>query len=230
MREPRALRRAGLALAVALAVQAGGIAGPVEARAGEAQVGDMQDGDNQDGGARDGGPRDGTPREGAPRDGAARSPVEMAGHRRLLRVMDRAGHRPAPFATDGCSGGLSLAWRGVADRLPPFARTHAAHPPWEPCCVTHDRAYHAAGGARTTRDSHGARLAADEALRACVRETGARRTAGLSVAYGVTEAQVAAAYDLIAEAMFAAVRLGGGPCSGLPWRWGYGYPSCVRPD
>jgi len=183
---------AALLLAFALVVPGGGAAGPVDAPPGEV------------------------------RDDTRRPNVEMAGHRRLMRVMEGAGHRPAPFATDGCSGGLSLAWEAVAQTVPPFAEIHAARPPWEPCCVTHDRAYHDAGGARTPRASQRARRAADAALRACVRATGARRSAGLSVAYGVSAEQVAAAYALIADAMFAAVRLGGGPCSGLPWRWGYG--------
>ena len=190
---------AALLLALALLLPGSGAAGPAAAPTGEVQ------------------------------DDTRRPIVEMAGHRRLMRVMDAAGHRPAPFATDGCSGGLSLAWRGIAQTLPPFAEIHAARPPWEPCCVTHDRAYHDAGGARTPRASHRARRATDEALRACVRETGARRSAGLSLAYGVSAEQVAAAYALIADAMFTAVRLGGGPCSGLPWRWGYGYPACLWP-
>ena len=166
---------------------------------------------------------------GGAREQAGRAVVETEGHRRLVRVMDGAGHRPAPFVTDGCSGGLSATWRGLADRLPRFAGIHAERPPWEACCVTHDRAYHAAGGARTARESHAARRAADIALRACVRETGARRTAGLSAAYGVPASRIADAYEVIADAMFAAVRLGGAPCSGLPWRWGYGYPPCLGP-
>lgn len=161
---------------------------------------------------------------------AARSSIEMAAHRRLVEVMAEAGRRATPFATDGCSGGLSLAWGGVAGLLPPFAGVHDEHPPWEVCCVIHDRAYHAAGGARTADESHGARLAADEALRVCVLDTGARRIPQLMESYGLTEAQIASAYELIADAMFNAVRLGGGPCSGLPWRWGYGYPGCLWPN
>lgn len=158
---------------------------------------------------------------------ALRIAVEMAAHRRLVAVMESEGHRPAPFVTDGCSGGLSATWDLIADALPVFARTHENRPPWEPCCVTHDRAYHDAGGARSAEDSYLARLAADEALRTCVRATGAGRTARLSQSYGLTPAQIAAAYGMIADAMFDAVRLGGGPCSGLPWRWGYGYPGCL---
>ncbi len=82
----------------------------------------------------------------------------------------------------------------------------------------------------SAEESNGARFAADEALRVCVLDTGARRIPQLMESYGLTEAQIASAYELIADAMFNAVRLGGGPCSGLPWRWGYGYPGCLRPN
>jgi len=158
---------------------------------------------------------------------AFRLAVEMAAHRRLVEVMDAAGHRPAPFSTDGCSGGLSTAWDIIADLLPAFAETHEERPPWEDCCVAHDRVYHAAGGARTPEQSHRARFEADEALRTCVIATGAERSAQLTETYGLTASQVATAYGMIADAMFDAVRLGGGPCSALPWRWGYGYPGCL---
>ena len=163
-------------------------------------------------------------------DPATRSSIEMAGHRRLSRVMAEAGYRATPFVTDGCSGGLSLAWGAVANYLPPLAGVHDEYPPWEACCVTHDRAYHVAGGARTAQESYRARLSADEALRDCVLDTGVLRSPQLVETYDVTDAQVAAAYALIADAMFNAVRLGGGPCSALPWRWGYGYPGCLWPN
>lgn len=158
---------------------------------------------------------------------AMRLSIEMAAHRRLVEVMDRTGHAPAAFVTDGCSGGRSMAWDLIADRLPAFAETHEKHPPWEACCVTHDRAYHAAGGARAAEESYRTRFTADQALRECVLDIGARRTQYLSESYGLTERQIANAYRLIADAMFDAVRLGGGPCSGMPWRWGYGYPGCL---
>ena len=115
--------------------------------------------------------------------------IEMAAHRRLVEIMDEAGYTPAPFVTDGCSGGLSMAWDVIADLLPAFAETHEEHPPWEACCVTHDRAYHAAGGARTAEESYRARLAADQALRACVLDTGARRTEHLSETYNLSEVE-----------------------------------------
>lgn len=173
------------------------------------------------------------PASAADQPGAADAPfaprlsIEMAAHRRLIVVMDKAGHDPAPFVTDGCSGGLSMAWDVVASLFPSIADTHQDRPTWEACCVTHDRAYHDAGGTRTAGDSYRARVAADETLRACILKTGAGRAPHLSQTYGLTEAQIAGAYDLIAEAMFHAVRLGGGPCTGLPWRWGYGYPGCL---
>lgn len=169
-------------------------------------------------------------------DAAAKEPfalrlsIEMAAHKRLLSVMEDAGHTPAPFTTDGCSGGLSTAWDMVAELFPAFAEVHEERPPWEDCCVVHDRAYHNAGGTQGAEDSYQARITADERLRACVIETGAERMAQMMQSYDVTAAQVTTAYDLIADAMFDAVRLGGGPCSGLPWRWGYGYPSCFWPN
>ena len=38
---------------------------------------------------------------------------------------------PRPFTTDGCSGGLSQAWRALFRQ----------DPPWEGACIEHDRAY-----------------------------------------------------------------------------------------
>lgn len=153
--------------------------------------------------------------------------AELPAHRLLMSVI-AADPNPAPFVTDGCSGGMSAGWELVAAGFPEFAARHEAQPPWEACCVTHDRAYHLAGGARTAEASWDARLAADEALRACVSETGATRRAALAASYGISEDRVDAAYAAIAQAIFAAVRLGGAPCSGLSWRWGYGFPYCLR--
>jgi len=41
-----------------------------------------------------------------------------------------------PFVTDGCSGGLSWAWKLVFKK----------ETPWEGCCVVHDFAYWKGGG------------------------------------------------------------------------------------
>lgn len=152
--------------------------------------------------------------------------IEMPAHNRLIALIAQPETALAPFETDGCSGGLSHAWRAMAASFPEFAKVHAAQPPWEACCVTHDRAYHTAGGARSAGTSFDARLAADAALQVCVAASASDRVEVLSDVYGLSPEQIASAFQGIAEAMYLAVRVGGAPCTGLPWRWGYGYPMC----
>jgi hypothetical protein len=159
--------------------------------------------------------------------GGLRKSLEMPGHRSLQSVIADPESTLAPFETDGCSGGMSWSWRIVADVFPGFEAAQGAHPPWESCCVVHDRAYHDAGGTREAEASFAARLAADEALRACVVSNGEQKLDELAAHYDVSPEQVRFAYSLISDAMFQSVRFGGGPCSGLPWRWGFGYPGCV---
>lgn len=79
-----------------------------------------------------------------------------------------------PFVSDGCS-----RW--------PDAQ-------WHHCCLSHDVAYWQGG-------PESLRLAADEALMACVVDTG---------------------YPTIAQLMFVGVRVGGVPYLSTPYRWGYG--------
>lgn len=153
--------------------------------------------------------------------------IELKAHRELIQSLGEDSRRLSAFTTDGCSGGLSKAWQIVSDRFPAFAKAHETTPPWEPCCITHDRSYHSAGGATDAHESYVLRLSADRALRKCVLDTGKRRSADLSAKYGLSEVQIHAAYEAIANAMFDAVRIGGLPCSGLSWRWGYGYPPCA---
>jgi hypothetical protein len=152
--------------------------------------------------------------------------VEIPAHRRLAEVRAAPTTELAPFTTDGCSGGMSSLWTFVAERYPAFAEAHTGVPPWEDCCVTHDRAYHTGGSDPDPEASYTARIAADEELRRCVAATASDRDDILQERYGMTETQVRLVYDAIGAAMFQAVRLGGVPCSGLPWRWGYGYPHC----
>jgi hypothetical protein len=153
--------------------------------------------------------------------------LEMPAHRSLMALVVTPETELAPFATDGCSGGMSWSWRVVADIFPDFAQAQGAVPPWETCCIIHDEAYHTAGGATQADASFDARLAADEALRVCVATPEADEVARLAAQYSVDPEQVQFAYDLIADSMFNAVRFGGAPCSGLPWRWGFGYPGCI---
>ncbi|WP_254684623.1 hypothetical protein SuNHUV7_24050 (plasmid) [Pseudoseohaeicola sp. NH-UV-7] len=157
--------------------------------------------------------------------GLSRS-LELPAHKALQSVIARSDTELALFATDGCSGGLSRVWDLVAETFPDFQDTHDNEPPWQGCCVTHDRAYHNAGEAQDAAASFSARLRADQALRGCVIETADTRMDDLIALYDVEEGQVRSAYNTIAGAMYLAVRFGGAPCSGLPWRWGYGYPQC----
>lgn len=76
----------------------------------------------------------------------------------LLAASDEL--RPQPhyrFTSDGCSGGLSVAWRAFTRRPPPF----------EHCCVAHDFSYWKGG-------TYDERRAADRALERCVTATGHR--------------------------------------------------------
>ncbi|MEM9575495.1 MAG: hypothetical protein AAF999_00635 [Pseudomonadota bacterium] len=152
---------------------------------------------------------------------------ELPAHRSLMAVMTEDETRLAAFESDGCSGGMSWSWRIVADIFPDFKQAQRETPPWETCCVVHDRAYHNAGGADDAEASFDARLAADNELRHCVATPAATEITAMASRYDVSEDQVQVAYDLIAESMYNAVRFGGAPCSGLPWRWGFGYPGCV---
>lgn len=152
--------------------------------------------------------------------------IELRAHRALEMVRNRPGVTLASFTTDGCSGGMSRVWSLVADIFPDIAKSHRARPPWEACCVTHDHAYHAAGPDSDPERSFESRLQADEALRKCVFATADDHSDGFGTQYGMTSERMRATYSAIAEAMYLSVRLGGGPCTGLPWRWGYGYPHC----
>ncbi len=146
--------------------------------------------------------------------------AELPAHRALAAARAASGDALSPFATDGCSGGLSAVWSFAATRFPAFAAMQGDAPPWQACCVAHDRLYHAAGGDPDPDAGFDARLAADAALRACVRDT-----LGDS-AFGLAPDLARPAAAAAAQAMFIAVRLGGGPCTGLPWRWGYGRAPC----
>lgn len=69
---------------------------------------------------------------------------------------------------------------------------------WVACCVIHDIAYFKGGPAAE-------RKAADKELKSCVQKSSGDKA--------------------LAALMFAGVKLGGGPVSILPWRWGYGWPN-----
>ena len=153
--------------------------------------------------------------------------LELKHHADLLAVMTASGSTLAAFTTDGCSGGLSVGWEYLAEEIEDVRNYHGLRPPWEDCCIDHDRLYHAGAAiAATAEESFEARKQADLALLACVKETGNSRVPELTVEYGVSPGTVQTLYTAIAELMYRAVRLGGVPCSRLPWRWGYGWPEC----
>ncbi len=141
---------------------------------------------------------------------------------RLWAIQADPQSRLAWFTTDGCSGGMSGAWQRFADLMPGFRARYGDRPPWESCCVEHDRSYW--WGA--TVDGYFQRRLADERLRRCVSQVGRARREELSDRLGVWPDHVENAFDAVAEMMYVAVRAGGGPCTGLSWRWGYGWPPC----
>ena len=128
-----------------------------------------------------------------------------------------------PFTTDGCSGNQSKSWETLARLIPGFGNEFGERPPWEACCVAHDRLYWQG----RVDDGFNRRIAADRELEACVAATGERLAPELAVEYDVSEDSVREAFSTISELMYQAVRIGGQPCSLLPWRWGYGWPNCA---
>ena len=141
---------------------------------------------------------------------------------RQLMTVQNAGDL-APFSSDGCSGNLSSGWRVLAEAIPGFGENFGARPPWEHCCVAHDRHYW--DGAAT--EGYALRLEADRGLQRCVVSTGERLAPELARKHDTSEDRVREPFRLVADVMYRAVRLGGQPCSLLPWRWGYGWPGCA---
>jgi hypothetical protein len=153
--------------------------------------------------------------------------LEMHRHMDLLARQATPDSTLATFTTDGCSGGLSIGWEYLAKEVDGIREYHGTRPPWEDCCIDHDRLYHAGAAIdASTEESFEARKQADLALLACVVKTGDTRTVEFSNEYDVSPETVHTLYATIAELMYRAVRMGGVPCSGLPWRWGYGWPEC----
>lgn len=153
--------------------------------------------------------------------------LELGSHEGLLARISEGDAVTNDFTTDGCSGGLSAGWEQLSARFPEFAARHGEQPPWQACCVAHDRHYHSGGeNASSASESFEQRKAADLELMGCVVDTGVQRSAALQEIYGLTEDQVRLLYESISELMYRAVRLGGTPCTNQPWRWGYGWPLC----
>ena len=148
--------------------------------------------------------------------------IEERNMQRLRAQQQRPGVTLGSFQSDGCSGGLSDAWQLVAGTWPEFSRAFGDQPPWEHCCVAHDRDYWRGDSV----DGFEKRLQADRALRQCVVDTGRQQAGVIAQRIGLARDEVLRAFDLAANLMYGAVRMGGAPCTGLAWRWGYGWPHC----
>ncbi len=161
------------------------------------------------------------PGQANPLDEAARL-LEEINMERLHAQQSRPGITIDSFRSDGCSGGLSDGWKTLARVWPEMAHAIGDEPPWESCCVEHDRAYwrgESIGG-------YEKRLQADTRLSQCVEHSGRQQADEIARRLGIPRAEIDEVFRLTAELMYFAVRIGGGPCSGLEWRWGHGWPPC----
>ncbi len=148
--------------------------------------------------------------------------IEEQNMQRLRAQQTRPGVTIDAFDSDGCSGGMSETWQSVAGIWPEFARQIGTTPPWEYCCVAHDRDYwrgESSGG-------FDKRLQADIELRQCVEEAGRQQSGRIARRTGLSRDEVVEIFNFAAQLMYQAVRIGGGPCTGLAWRWGHGWPPC----
>lgn len=153
--------------------------------------------------------------------------LEIREHEALGIVKSNLLNQLNDFTTDGCSGGLSVGWQYLAGKIQKFNEVHGMQPPWESCCISHDRAYHSGGVEKISAEqSFDQRKSADQILKSCVQRTGTDRPDELGSAYGISIEEVERLYTFISNLMYRAVRIGGIPCTGLPWRWGYGWPEC----
>ena len=153
--------------------------------------------------------------------------LEMKRQEKLQAVKSNPKNILTEYTSDGCSGGLTAGWEFLATKVPKFRNTYGMNPPWQSCCEAHDLVYHAAGlRTDTAALSFEARRKADLDLKACVIRIGEQRSPLLIKEYNVSETDVKTIYQGIANLMYGAVRIGGMPCTDLPWRWGYGWPEC----
>jgi len=148
-------------------------------------------------------------------------------HQRIIESVQADAEQLPPLKSDGCSAGMSKGWSFFAASFPAFAKVHGERPPWESCCLAHDKRYHA-GPPRNAdaATSVSLRKSADEEARQCIIGTAARREQALAAAYRINRREVARIYRAIADTTYNAVRAGGAPCTGLDWRWGFGLPNC----
>jgi hypothetical protein len=151
------------------------------------------------------------------------SPVAEANQMQQLEQA-KTTHQLAPFASDGCSGNVSKNWRIVVEQMSEtsqsFAETFAGaeNIPFEYACIKHDQVYHSGEG------GYVGRLQADLSLRSEIISYAIENVSTIQSRAGLnTPEETLFLYELLAEAMYRAVRLGGAPCTSKPYAWGYGY-------
>lgn len=140
----------------------------------------------------------------------------------LAKVQAKPDSKMKEFVADGCSGGLSAGWNSFADVFPAFKKQFGDRPPWEYCCMTHDKDYWQG----ETDDGFEKRLKSDQILRQCVKDWGKTNSQRLSKKFDLSQENIETQVNITAELMYSAIRMGGKPCSFLPWRWGFGWPHC----
>ncbi len=155
--------------------------------------------------------------------GVTVSPLTEADAMRQLAIMQQQTTH-APFTSDGCSGNVSAGWKQVIQLLSEtseeFSRTYANAEsiPFESACIAHDQSYHLGNG------GYVGRLRADMKLRTDIIEYAITNVSTIKERTGLTtDEQVIFLYEILAEAVYRGVRLGGAPCTGMPYAWGYGY-------
>ena len=140
----------------------------------------------------------------------------------LAKIQARPDAKMIKFESDGCSGGLSAGWNSFAKVFPAFKKDYGDRPPWEYCCVTHDKDYWMG----ETENGYEKRLKSDLVLKQCVIDWGKVNSEQVAKKLNKSAKKIEAQVNITAELMFNVIRVGGKPCSFLPWRWGYGWPHC----
>lgn len=118
------------------------------------------------------------------------------------------------------SNNWRLAIKEISTHFDSFAAayTDVATIPFESDCLEHDRVYHQGVG------GYAGRLAADNQLRTAILTYSTHNTALIQARTGLnTPAEAIYLYELVAEVVYRGARLGGAPCTGEPYAWGFGY-------
>jgi len=138
-----------------------------------------------------------------------------------------------PFVSDGCSANISQSWRVGVQQLSNYSESFAdayadtVTIPFERACIEHDRAYHLGNG------GYSGRLEADNRLRSAIISYGITNTESIQSRTNLsTQEEAIYLYEVLAEAVYRGVRLGGAPCTGQAYAWGFGYENgnCVNSE